>query len=162
MNSTNTRSVYGPAIVEYVTFLTEKVNFHKAHPEFEGILNLDEYMKKIAGGVPRPEKLYEKTYKYLTLFHSLVHRMEVIGHLLDLQDACLKMDRHVFSVKSPKDLTECRVASLIPLTLESYAIYTMVVFMLKKLVDRKKIFLVIYYSISKSYSLLTTFFLSFH
>ncbi len=50
--------MYGPAIVEYVNFITEKVNFHKAHPEFEGNMNLDEYQKKLAGGLPRPEKLY--------------------------------------------------------------------------------------------------------
>jgi hypothetical protein len=55
---------------------------------------------------------------------------------MDLQDGVIKMEKAVFSIRTAKDLTELRVSCLIPLTIESYAIYTLVVYLMKRLVDR--------------------------
>lgn len=63
------------------------------------------------------------------------HSMQTIGHMLDLQEVVCKMMRMIFVIRTAKDLVECRVACLVPLVLESYAIYQMTEYFLKRLVD---------------------------
>jgi len=65
---------------------------------------------------------------------------QIVNHLLDLNESVLRMQSAVFNVKNPRELTECRVAALIPLVIEAYAAYTLTVYFLKKLPDCKYYF----------------------
>jgi len=109
--------IYSPLNSEYVTFILSKLNFHNQHPEFTGNLSLEEYLK-----ATREPPTAEKSNQLVT-------------HLLDLNEAVLRMQSATFNVRNPRELTECRVAALIPLVIEAYAIYTLTVYFLKKLPD---------------------------
>eukprot|EP01099_Mayorella_cantabrigiensis_P005085 TRINITY_DN397_c0_g1_i5.p1 TRINITY_DN397_c0_g1~~TRINITY_DN397_c0_g1_i5.p1 ORF type:complete len:846 (-),score=275.51 TRINITY_DN397_c0_g1_i5:860-3025(-) len=106
---------YGPLAAEYASFLLEKIGFHNKHPDVEGDLALDKYQKVAAS------KPFDHNYA-----------LQLATHLLDLQDAILKMQASVFAAKEKSEL---KFACLIPLVLESFAAYRLSTWLLKKVVD---------------------------
>lgn len=58
--------------------------------------------------------------------------MEVISHLLDLLVCAQKIYEAIFQ---GKDLSDAKTAPLLPTVLESYGVYTILVYLLKKMVD---------------------------
>jgi hypothetical protein len=59
--------------------------------------------------------------------------MEIVTHLLDHQDAALRFERDVLA---QSEINSTQVFALIPLVLETYAIYSVVTYFLKQLVNR--------------------------
>jgi hypothetical protein len=60
--------------------------------------------------------------------------MTLATHLLDLQKSVLDFQKTVFQEPA---LNDCKVSGFIPLVIESYAIYNLTVWLLKRLAERK-------------------------
>jgi len=60
--------------------------------------------------------------------------MTLATHLLDLQKSVLDFQKTVFQEPA---LNDCKVSAFIPLVIESYAIYTLTVWLLKRIAERK-------------------------
>jgi hypothetical protein len=58
--------------------------------------------------------------------------MELVAHIMDLQDSVFKLER---AIVEPRNVTDCKAGALIPLVMESYAIYTILTFFLTKMVE---------------------------
>eukprot|EP01096_Ripella_sp_DP13-Kostka_P006389 TRINITY_DN2290_c0_g1_i1.p1 TRINITY_DN2290_c0_g1~~TRINITY_DN2290_c0_g1_i1.p1 ORF type:complete len:857 (-),score=487.74 TRINITY_DN2290_c0_g1_i1:53-2593(-) len=110
---------YGRLCAEYAYFIRAKITFHHKHPLIIGNLSLDDYRQKIRN---QPEV-------------PLAHRQQLISHLLDLQTIILRVQATIFLFKG-KDLHESKVAALLPLVVESDAIYNILVHHIKALCDR--------------------------
>jgi hypothetical protein len=106
---------YGRLIANYVTFLIDKINFHHLHPEVDGGISLEKFMQT------RHETL------------NVEKGMTLATHLLDLQKSVLDFQKSVFQEPA---LTDCKVSAFIPLVIESYAIYTLSVWLLKRIAER--------------------------
>ena len=103
---------YGPLIREYVFFLLSKLQFHRNHPEFNGLFEYEEYIS--LKSINDPNEGYE-----------------TITDLMILQDQIDTFQKLIFSHFRSGANNECRIASLVPLVQESYGIYKFITSMLR-------------------------------
>ncbi|RMD44178.1 hypothetical protein DV735_g1009, partial [Chaetothyriales sp. CBS 134920] len=103
---------YGPLIREYVFFLLQKLQFHRNHPEFNGLFEYEEYIS--LKSINDPNEGYE-----------------TISDLMALQDLIDTFQKLIFSHFRGGNNNECRIAALVPLVQESYGIYKFVTSMLR-------------------------------
>ncbi|KAJ1949237.1 sla2 Src-like adaptor 2, partial [Linderina pennispora] len=95
---------YSVLIRAYVNFLLAKLEYHRLHPEFNGMFDYEEYVS--LRGTNDPNEGYE-----------------TIADLMSLQDRLDEFQKLVFRNFQPGSNNECRIASLVPLVEESYGIY---------------------------------------
>ncbi|KAI5292616.1 sla2 Src-like adaptor 2, partial [Ascosphaera acerosa] len=103
---------YGPLIRDYVLFLEAKINFHRLHPEFNGVFEYEEYIS-------------------LKTINDPNEGYETITDLMNLQDQIDAFQKLIFSHFRSNSNNECRIAALMPLVAESYGIYKFVTSMLR-------------------------------
>ncbi|KAJ2455370.1 sla2 Src-like adaptor 2 [Coemansia sp. RSA 2336] len=102
---------YGVLIRAYINFLLAKLEYHRLHPEFNGLFDYKEYVS--LRGTNDPNEGYE-----------------TIADLMSLQDRLDEFQKLVFRNFQPASNNECRIASLVPLVEESYGIYKFATHML--------------------------------
>lgn len=112
---------YATLNTEYAYLLRGKVTFHHKHPLVMGNLSLDDYTQKIKNQPEVPIQV----------------RQEMLGHLLDLQYMILRVQGAIFRFHG-RDLHESKVAALVPILVESDAVYHITVHHLHALCDRAK------------------------
>ncbi|KAJ1562129.1 sla2 Src-like adaptor 2, partial [Nowakowskiella sp. JEL0078] len=105
------RGGYGVLIKAYSQFIITKINYHRAHPEFTGTFDYDEYVS--LKGIEDPNEGFETIH-------------DLLG-LLDKLDSFQKL---IFDNFRSSTSNECRIAALGPLVEESYGIYQFLVSML--------------------------------
>ncbi|KAJ5510786.1 Epsin-like N-terminal [Penicillium expansum] len=103
---------YAPLIREYVFFLEAKLNFHRNHPEFNGLFEYEEYIS--LKSINDPNEGYE-----------------TISDLMGLQDQIDSFQKLIFSNFQSGTNNECRISALVPLVQESYGIYKFITSMLR-------------------------------
>lgn len=103
---------YGPLIREYVFFLESKLNFHREHPEFNGLFEYEEYIS-------------------LKTINDPNEGYETINDLMNLQDQIDAFQKLIFSHFLSGTNNECRISALVPLVQESYGIYKFITSMLR-------------------------------
>ncbi|KAJ6132843.1 hypothetical protein N7471_008058 [Penicillium samsonianum] len=103
---------YAPLIREYVFFLEAKLNFHRNHPEFNGLFEYEEYIS--LKSINDPNEGYE-----------------TITDLMALQDQIDSFQKLIFSNFQSGTNNECRISALVPLVQESYGIYKFITSMLR-------------------------------
>ncbi|KAF2068752.1 hypothetical protein CYY_009926 [Polysphondylium violaceum] len=123
---------YGQLIGEYCTLMIDKIRFHQAHPEFDGGIQLENYSK-----THKPEDI------------QVDKGLQAVSHLMDLLDAVFRMQNAIVSATPYND---CKTSAFIPLVLESYAIYIMIVHFLSHLVDKVDTMEVLDFSIQRFYN----------
>eukprot|EP01125_Pyxidicula_operculata_P011745 TRINITY_DN3847_c0_g1_i1.p1 TRINITY_DN3847_c0_g1~~TRINITY_DN3847_c0_g1_i1.p1 ORF type:complete len:996 (+),score=296.10 TRINITY_DN3847_c0_g1_i1:7-2994(+) len=97
----------------YLQFVIEKVKFHRTFPEVGGEISLQKYR--------------EKQRK----FNAKI-ALPLVTKLIDLQKAILTLQSKTLTMVG---LNECRLAAMVPALIESYGIFTMFDFYIRKLVD---------------------------
>ncbi|KAJ1794028.1 sla2 Src-like adaptor 2 [Coemansia sp. RSA 1938] len=102
---------YSVLIRAYINFLLAKLEYHRLHPEFNGMFDYREYVS--LRGTNDPNEGYE-----------------TIGDLMSLQDRLDEFQKLVFRNFQPASNNECRIAALVPLVEESYGIYKFATHML--------------------------------
>ncbi|KAJ2555057.1 sla2 Src-like adaptor 2 [Coemansia sp. RSA 1933] len=102
---------YSQLIRGYVNFLLAKLEYHRLHPEFNGMFDYKEYVS--LRGTNDPNEGYE-----------------TIADLMSLQDRLDEFQKLVFRHFTATSNNECRIASLVPLVEESYGIYKFATHML--------------------------------
>ncbi|KAJ2373284.1 sla2 Src-like adaptor 2 [Coemansia sp. RSA 2607] len=95
---------YSVLIRAYVNFLLAKLEYHRLHPEFNGMFDYEEYVS--LRGTNDPNEGYE-----------------TIADLMSLEDRLDEFQKLVFRNFQAGSNNECRIASLVPLVEESYGIY---------------------------------------
>ncbi|KAJ5219861.1 hypothetical protein N7468_009065 [Penicillium chermesinum] len=105
---------YAPLIREYVYYLESKLNFHRHHPEFNGLFEYEEYIS--LKSINDPNEGYE-----------------TISDLMALQDQIDAFQKLIFSHFQSGTNNECRISALVPLVHESYGIYKFITSMLRAL-----------------------------
>jgi len=123
---------YGQLIGEYCTLMIDKIRFHQAHPEFDGGISLENYSK-----THKPEDI------------QVDKGLQATSHLMDLLDAVFRMQNAIVGATPYND---CKTSAFIPLVLESYAIYIMIVHFLSHLVDKVDTMEVLDFSIQRFYN----------
>ncbi|KAF9163304.1 sla2 Src-like adaptor 2 [Actinomortierella ambigua] len=108
---------YSILIREYVSFLMAKLRYHEFHPEFNGTFDYKEYTT--LKGIDDPNEGYE-----------------TISDLMNLQDQIDQLQKLIFANFRPSSNNECRIAALVPLVEESYAIYKFATSMLRAMYRR--------------------------
>ncbi|KAF9110590.1 sla2 Src-like adaptor 2 [Mortierella sp. AM989] len=108
---------YATLIRTYVDFLHSKLRYHKNHPEFNGTFDYNEYIS--LKGIDDPNEGYE-----------------TISELMGLQDQMDQFQKLIFANFRPSSNNECRIAALVPLVQESYAIYQFATSMLRAMHKR--------------------------
>ncbi|GJJ69326.1 hypothetical protein EMPS_01672 [Entomortierella parvispora] len=108
---------YATLIRNYVDFLHSKLRYHSNHPEFNGTFDYKEYIS--LKGIDDPNEGYE-----------------TITDLMNLQDQIDQFQKLVFANFRPSSNNECRIAALVPLVEESYAIYKFATSMLRAMYKR--------------------------
>ncbi|KAF9109594.1 sla2 Src-like adaptor 2 [Mortierella sp. AM989] len=108
---------YSTLIRNYVDFLHSKLKYHANHPEFNGTFDYKEYIS--LKGIDDPNEGYE-----------------TITDLMNLQDQIDQFQKLVFTTFRPSSNNECRIAALVPLVEESYAIYKFATSMLRAMHKR--------------------------
>ncbi|KAF8934350.1 ANTH domain-containing protein [Dissophora ornata] len=108
---------YSTLIRNYVDFLHSKLRYHNNHPEFNGTFDYKEYIS--LKGIDDPNEGYE-----------------TITDLMNLQDQIDQFQKLVFANFRPSSNNECRIAALVPLVEESYAIYKFATSMLRAMHKR--------------------------
>ncbi|KAG0364522.1 sla2 Src-like adaptor 2 [Gamsiella multidivaricata] len=103
---------YIALIRSYVDFLHSKLRYHSSHPEFNGQFDYNEYVS--LKGIDDPNEGYE-----------------TISDLMNLQDQIDQFQKLIFTNFRPSSNNECRIAALVPLVQESYAIYQFATSMLR-------------------------------
>ncbi|KAF9586739.1 sla2 Src-like adaptor 2 [Lunasporangiospora selenospora] len=103
---------YATLIRAYVEFLHSKLRYHRNHVEFNGTFDYNEYIS--LKGIDDPNEGYE-----------------TISDLMNLQDQIDQFQKLVFANFRPSSNNECRIAALVPLVQESYAIYQFATSMLR-------------------------------
>lgn len=102
---------YGQLIQAYVSFLHAKLRFHRAHKEFNGLFEYEEYIS--LKNIDNPDEGYE-----------------TIIELMNLQDRIDKLQRLIFSTLRGR-ANECQISALVPMVKESYGIYKFLTSMLR-------------------------------
>ncbi|KAJ3135187.1 sla2 Src-like adaptor 2 [Physocladia obscura] len=105
------RGGYGTLIKTYLQFLTQKLEYHKIHPEYTGSFDYQEYVS--LKGVEDPNEGFE-----------------TINDLLNLLKRSYVMGETVFNNFRAGTGNECRISALVPLVEESFGIYQFCVSML--------------------------------
>ncbi|KAI8607304.1 ANTH domain-containing protein, partial [Chytriomyces sp. MP71] len=105
------RGGYGQLIKTYLAFLTSKLEYHRAHPEYTGNFDYQEYVS--LKGVEDPNEGFE-----------------TINDLLALLKKSYTMGEAVFNNFRAGVGNECRISALVPLVEESFNIYQFCVSML--------------------------------
>ncbi|KAF9364743.1 sla2 Src-like adaptor 2 [Mortierella sp. NVP85] len=108
---------YSTLIRNYVDFLHSKLRYHHNHPEFNGTFDYKEYIS--LKGIDDPNEGYE-----------------TITDLMNLQDQIDQFQKLVFANFRPSSNNECRIAALVPLVEETYAIYKFATSMLRAMHKR--------------------------
>ncbi|KAF9093915.1 sla2 Src-like adaptor 2 [Mortierella sp. GBA35] len=108
---------YSTLIRNYVDFLHSKLRYHNNHPEFNGNFDYKEYIS--LKGIDDPNEGYE-----------------TITDLMNLQDQIDQFQKLVFANFRPSSNNECRIAALVPLVEETYAIYKFATSMLRAMHKR--------------------------
>ncbi|KAI1315799.1 sla2 Src-like adaptor 2 [Mortierella claussenii] len=108
---------YSTLIRNYVDFLHSKLRYHANHPEFNGTFDYKEYIS--LKGIDDPNEGYE-----------------TITDLMNLQDQIDQFQKLVFANFRPSSNNECRIAALVPLVEETYAIYKFSTSMLRAMHKR--------------------------
>ncbi|KAF9177055.1 sla2 Src-like adaptor 2 [Haplosporangium sp. Z 767] len=108
---------YATLIRAYVDFLHAKLRYHSNHPEFNGTFDYNEYIS--LKGIDDPNEGYE-----------------TISDMMNLQDQIDQLQKLVFANFRPSSNNECRIAALVPLVQESYAIYQFATSMLRAMHKR--------------------------
>ncbi|KAG0329620.1 sla2 Src-like adaptor 2 [Dissophora globulifera] len=108
---------YATLIRSYVDFLHSKLRYHSNHPEFNGTFDYNEYIS--LKGIDDPNEGYE-----------------TISDLMNLQDQIDQFQKLIFANFKPHSDNECRIAALVPLVQESYAIYQFATSMLRAMHKR--------------------------
>ncbi|KAJ5798138.1 uncharacterized protein N7503_007434 [Penicillium pulvis] len=103
---------YAPLIREYVFFLESKLNFHRNHPEFNGLFEYEEYIS-------------------LKTINDPNEGYETITDLMTLQDQIDSFQKLIFSNFQSGTNNECRISALVGLVQESYGIYKFITSMLR-------------------------------
>ncbi|KAF2724751.1 SLA2 Src like adaptor 2 [Polychaeton citri CBS 116435] len=103
---------YAPLISEYISFLINKLTFHRNHPEFNGTFEYEEYIS--LKSINDPNEGYE-----------------TISDLMTLQDQIDNFQKLIFSHFRSGTNNECRISALVPLVHESYGIYKFITSMLR-------------------------------
>ncbi|KAI5290440.1 sla2 Src-like adaptor 2 [Ascosphaera aggregata] len=103
---------YGPLIRDYVFYLEAKLNFHRQHPEFNGLFEYEEYIS-------------------LKTINDPNEGYETITDLMNLQDQIDAFQKLIFSHFRSNSNNECRISALVPLVTESYGIYKFITSMLR-------------------------------
>lgn len=106
------QGAYGRLIDEYIRLLNHKLDFHRAHPAFNGTFEYEEYLS--LRQVDDPNEGYE-----------------AIIDLLNLQDGIDDFQRLVFGSLRGRHGNEVRISSLIAMVTESYGIYRFATSMLR-------------------------------
>ncbi|KAI9138546.1 ANTH domain-containing protein [Paraphysoderma sedebokerense] len=103
---------YGALIRSYTDFLGSKLQFHMVHPEFNGTFDYEEYtsLKQTSD----PNEGYE-----------------TISEMMALQDKIDEFQKQIFNSFRGTSTNECKIAALVPLVEESYAIYNFITSMLR-------------------------------
>lgn len=109
-------TVLGGMLPAHSDFLLSKVRFHNAHTDFNGNISLDAYLQHTNNRLPNDAEC-----------------LEIVTHLLDHQDAALRFERDVLGMLQ---LNSTQVFGLIPLVLETYAVYSVITYFLRQLVNR--------------------------
>ncbi|KAJ3054666.1 sla2 Src-like adaptor 2 [Rhizophlyctis rosea] len=102
---------YGVLIRAYVQFILAKLEYHRAHPEFRGDFDYQEYVT--LKGIEDPNEGFE-----------------TINDLLLLLDKVDSLQKLIFANFRHSSNNEARIAALVPLVEESYGIYQFLVNML--------------------------------
>ncbi|KAG0252581.1 sla2 Src-like adaptor 2 [Mortierella polycephala] len=108
---------YATLIRAYVDFLHAKLRYHSNHPEFNGMFDYNEYIS--LKGIDDPNEGYE-----------------TISDMMNLQDQIDQLQKLIFANFRPSSNNECRIAALVPLLQESYAIYQFATSMLRAMHKR--------------------------
>ncbi|KAJ1893548.1 sla2 Src-like adaptor 2, partial [Kickxella alabastrina] len=95
---------YSVLIRGYVNFLLAKLEYHRLHPDFNGMFEYEEYIS--LRGTNDPNEGYE-----------------TIADLMSLQERLDEFQKLVFVNFQRVSNNECRISSLVPLVEESYGIY---------------------------------------
>ncbi|KAI5777381.1 ANTH domain-containing protein [Geopyxis carbonaria] len=103
---------YLPLIREYIFFLRAKMQFHRHHPEFNGLFEYEEYIS-------------------LKTINDPNEGYETISDLMTLQDQIDTFQKLVFSHFRQDTNNECRISALVPLVQESYGIYKFITSMMR-------------------------------
>lgn len=112
MSGNSVHRGYGTLINAYVSFILAKLRFHRAHKEFNGLFEYEEYVS--LKNIDNPDEGYE-----------------TIMELMTLQDRIEKLQKQVFSTLRGRMNNECQISSLVPLVKESYGIYKFLTSMLR-------------------------------
>ncbi|KAG8784995.1 sla2 Src-like adaptor 2 [Serendipita sp. 405] len=103
---------YGQLIRAYVSFILQKLRFHRHRPEFNGLFEYEEYIS--LKGINDPNEGYE-----------------TISDLMNLQDQIESLQKLIFAHFRHSTNNECRISALVPLVKESYNIYRFITSMLR-------------------------------
>ncbi|KAG8819449.1 sla2 Src-like adaptor 2, partial [Serendipita sp. 399] len=103
---------YGQLIRAYVSFVLQKLRFHRHRPEFNGLFEYEEYIS--LKGINDPNEGYE-----------------TITDLMNLQDQIESLQKLIFAHFRHSTNNECRISALVPLVKESYNIYRFITSMLR-------------------------------
>mmetsp|Transcript_32072 Transcript_32072/g.80501 ORF Transcript_32072/g.80501 Transcript_32072/m.80501 type:complete len:1003 (-) Transcript_32072:44-3052(-) len=105
---------YSSLITPYVGVILDKIDFHQRHDFLAGNLSYQDFLSRPDPGL------------------SVQQKLELISHMLDYQQSLLAMQSSVFQFHG-EQLTEAKVSALVPLVVESWGVYTLVVHFLKDL-----------------------------
>ncbi|KIY69152.1 cytoskeleton assembly control protein [Cylindrobasidium torrendii FP15055 ss-10] len=108
---------YGPLIRTYVSFILAKLRFHRMRPDFNGMLDYEEYVT--LKGIDDPNEGYE-----------------TISDLMNLQEQIDSFQKLIFSHFRHSTNNECRISALVPLVKESWGIYRFITSMLRAMYRR--------------------------
>ncbi|KAJ1502206.1 sla2 Src-like adaptor 2 [Coelomomyces lativittatus] len=103
---------YAGLIKEYVQFISYKLDFHRLHSDFNSTFDYEEYTSM--------KELSDVNEGYETIFE-----------LMELLDRVDQLQIFIFSSMRNAVTNECRLAAVVPLIEESYAIYRFVTSMLR-------------------------------
>jgi len=108
---------YSGLNVAYCDFLLSKVSFHGKHPVFDGTISLENFLRVTNNRLPDDNTCFE-----------------IVTHLLDHQESALKFIDIIFASRPTLNMTT--IFALIPLVLETYAIYSVITYFMRHLVSR--------------------------
>ncbi len=118
---------------EYGLFIKDKINFHHRHNEFEGDFSLEKFKRYVKLETIEIDHWYVQSPTHFAQYiTNTFHSIELVSQLMDLQEAVFKLERIIIE---PRNVNDCKAGALIPLVLESYAIYSLLNLFLTKMVE---------------------------
>jgi AP2-associated kinase len=110
-------------VVKYLTMILQKITFSENYTPYEGNLSLDYYIKL----------LREQNKKLKIGGSSSPIRRSVLGELLNLWESVLGVLQHLLDTHFDLNTTEVIHSCLLPLLNETYSVYLVTQYSLKKL-----------------------------